>query len=937
MDLKEIEVKWQKKWQEAGIFEPKPDGREKFMVCCPYPYVNGIGHMGHMLTSMRVEATARFRRMQGFNVLYAQGFHATGQPIVAAAKRVAEGEKKQIEILKSMGVSDVGPFSDPEHWIAFFPELWKDDFQKLGYSIDWRRSFITTSLNKPYDSFVRWQFLKLKEKGLVEKGTHPVIFCPKCGFPIGDHDRAEGEGVNPEEVVLLKFELDGAKLPAMTYRPETMYGVTNLWINPAGKYARAMVNGEQWIVSEEMVSDLEGQGFGVQVEKNLSGKELIGKFVVNPSNGARAIILPAEFVDTSVGSGIVMSVPAHAPFDYIAVRDLRQNKGVLKEYGIREDEVEFDFVSVIKLEGYGEFPAAEIVEREKIRSQKDTEKLDKATDEIYKKEFHSGVLKISGHEGKKVFEAKEEIISFFEGKGIALRYYIIPQKVVCRCLTTATIKLVKDQWFLRYKDKTWKKIAHECVDEMKAYPDDLKKNFHYTIDWLNDWACTRDRRTSLGTTLPFDETQVIESLSDSTIYMAYYTISHILQEGKLRADKPYTESFFDHVFYGRGDAEKIAAENKVDPKLVEGLRKEFSYWYKNGFQLRSSGKDLVQNHLTFCIFNHTAVFPKSNWPEGIAVNGYVMLNGEKMSKSKGNTVYMKDAVRDYPADVLRFLASYAGDTGMEDANIELREAKAIELKLWGWYNFAIENYGKGNSKRSAIDDWFEMEIDNCARLAEKHYSAGNTKSALQAGFFNLGNLFKWYRKRSVELNKEAVDRYIETQTKLLAPITPHICEEIWSLIGKPGFVTNASWPAAKISYSTELEKSEKILSGLLDDIRAVLELSRLEKPQKIKIVVPEGWKYGLSEMVSEKLKETRNLGDLIKASMEIEESKRNAKSVQKYLQRVFKSGMNDFLLGEKEYVRESGPFLEKEFGCPVEFTDEQIKDSWPGKFGIVVE
>jgi len=937
MELKSIEGKWQKNWQDAKIFEAVPDNREKFMVCCPYPYVNGVGHLGHLLTSMRVEAMARFRRMQGYNVLYAQGFHATGQPIVAAAKRVAEGESKQIEILKSMGVTDIEPFKDPLHWISFFPEVWKNDFEKLGYSIDWRRSFITTRLNKPYDSFVRWQFLKLKEKGLVEKGTHPVIFCSKCGFPIGDHDRADGEGVNPEEVVLLKFDLDGIKLPAMTYRPETMYGVTNLWLNPNGNYVRAKVGSEEWIISKEMISPLIDQNFEVSVVKEISGKDLIGRFVSNPVNNTKVIILPADFVDTKIGSGVVMSVPAHAPFDYIAVRDLRQDKKRLEEFAIGEKDVNFQFLSLIKVEGYGEFPAMELVEREKIGSQKEEEKLEKATEEIYKKEFHSGVLKIKGLEGRKVSEVKDDVIDEFVGKEIALRYYIIPQKVVCRCLTTATIKIVRDQWFLKYKDKQWKKLAHECVDQMKAYPEDIRKNFHYTIDWLNDWACTRDKRTSLGTLLPFDETQIIESLSDSTIYMSYYTISHMLQQGTLRGAKSYTESFFDYIFFGKGDKKNIAGENNVEESFLETARREFIYWYKNGFQLRNSGKDLIQNHLTFCIFNHTAVFPKENWPSGISVNGYVMLNGEKMSKSKGNTVYMKDAVRDYPVDVLRFLAAYAGDTGIEDANIELREAKAIESKLLSWHSFATECYGKGINEKRPIDEWFEMMIDKTIEAATRDYENANTKSALQSGFFNLGNIFKWYRKRAVDFNKETLKRYIEVQTKLLAPITPHLCEEIWSTIGNGGFISQAKWPVAEKAYNQELDIGERIIENLYADMKAVVELSKLEKPRQIKIVVPEAWKYELSEMLGEKLKETRNIGELMKTAMSLEESRKNGKLVQKYLMKVTKSGMAEYVIAEQKFVEAALPFFEKEFGCRVELTNEPLKEAWPGKFGIVVE
>ncbi|RLE46349.1 leucine--tRNA ligase, partial [Candidatus Woesearchaeota archaeon] len=96
VDFKKIAVKWQRKWRAAKLFEADADSRPKFFVTFPYPYVNAYAHIGHLYTIMRVEAFARFKRMQGFNVLFPQAFHATGSPIFAAARRVKEGEEKQV-------------------------------------------------------------------------------------------------------------------------------------------------------------------------------------------------------------------------------------------------------------------------------------------------------------------------------------------------------------------------------------------------------------------------------------------------------------------------------------------------------------------------------------------------------------------------------------------------------------------------------------------------------------------------------------------------------------------------------------------------------------------------------------------------------------------------------------------------------------------------
>lgn len=944
MDFKKIEDKWKKRWEESKIFEANPLNKKKFFINIAYPYINGYGHLGHMFTFLRGDIIARYKRMHGYNVLFPQGFHATGQPIVAAAKRIKENEKVQMNILKDMGFKDeeIKKFSKIETWLEIFPNAWISDLKNLGFSIDWRRTFITTYLNKPYDCFIRWHFKKLKDLGYIKKDEHPVVYCEKCNFPIGDHDRVEGEGIVPEEVILLKFKLKNEDiiLLTMTYRPETIYGVTNLWINPNGKYVKIKVKKnfeEVWIVAKDILENLKNQNFKIEILREFDGKNLIKKKVINLVNNKELVILPSEFVNLKIGTGIVMSVPAHAPFDYIAIKELRENKKLIELYKLDEDELNFEFISLIELPGYGEFPAVELVEKLKIKSTKEKEKLEKATEEIYKKEFHSGIIKINPFKGKKVREVKKELIERFIKDGIGIRYYILPEKVICRCLNEGKIKIVKDQWFLNYNNKNWKEKAHKCIEKMKFYPNTIKDNFHYTIDWLNDWACTRDKKTSLGTSLPFDENQVIESLSDSTIYMSYYTIAHYLQEGKLKSDKILNDNFFDYIFLGIGNKKEIAKENRFNIEILEKMREEFLYWYSNGFEIRNSGKDLIQNHLTFCIFNHVAIFPEVNWPSGFSVNGHVLLNGEKMSKSKGNVIFMKDAIKNYSVDVLRFLVAYAGDSGLDDANIELKESYIIEKKLKNFYQFAISNYNKGIDKYRRIDSWFESVLNRTLKEIEDAYENLNTKSVLQIGFFELQNYFKWYKKRAIEFNKKIINKFIEIQLKILAPITPFICEEIWEKIGKKDFISLSNWPKVEEDkINNKVEKLEKIISNLLKDIEIVIRLSKLEKLERIKIILPEKWKYDMFFELERKIRSTRNFSELMKIAMKFEEGKKKSKEVQKIIKKFLDGSLGLFDLDEKEAIQESKEFLEKEFNCKIEISEVQEKESWPGKFGIIV-
>ena len=117
---------------------------------------------------------------------------------------------------------------------------------------------------------------------------------------------------------------------------------------------------------------------------------------------------------------------------------------------------------------------------------------------------------------------------------------------------------------------------------------------------------------------------------------------------------------------------------------AEALRHEFNYFYP--FDIRSSGKDLVPNHLTFCVYNHAALFPEKRWPRSIRTNGHLMLNGKKMSKSKGISLTLRQGIDKFGADATRLALADAGD-GVEDANFDEKTANANILRvhtLLGW-------------------------------------------------------------------------------------------------------------------------------------------------------------------------------------------------------------------------------------------------------------
>jgi leucyl-tRNA synthetase len=444
MDTHAIESKWQKIWQEQKAFQPevKP-GQKKFLCTFPYPYVNGLPHVGHMFSQMRVEAFARYKRMTGYNVLFPQGWHCTGSPIVNAAKRVAEGDDKQIQILKDLGVTDqeMREFAHPEHWIKYFVPGYKAGVQSLGMSIDWRREFITTSLNPRYDKFIRWQLQKLKEKGYVQLGKKPVVWCPKEHAPVSDHSRLSGEGETPQEYVLILFKLQDSEdyVAVATLRPETIDGITNIWVNPNIEYVRVKVDDEHWIVSKECAEKLREQEHTVTVVEPVAGKSLIGKQAKGPADQT-VPLLPASFPKSDKGSGIVMSVPSDAPDDYIALRDLQRNEKLIEQYKLHVKDIKP--VPIIDAGDLGHLAAVKVVEDMKINNQNERDKLDQAKKIVYKKGYYEGIMLTGDYQGEKVETAKEQIKQSLLITKQAHLFYELTGPVVCRCLTPAIVKIV---------------------------------------------------------------------------------------------------------------------------------------------------------------------------------------------------------------------------------------------------------------------------------------------------------------------------------------------------------------------------------------------------------------------------------------------------------------------------------------------------------------
>ena len=736
-DFSAIEQKWQKKWDEAKVFEAKDNTDvPKFYGLVEFPYPSGAGmHVGHIKAYSGLEVISRKRRMQGYNVLFPIGFDAYGLPTENYAIKTGIHPRK---------VTDKNI------------EKFTSQLRRVGFSFDWSRVIDTTE--EDYYKWTQYIFLKLFENGLAFRDTALVNYCPTCKVVLSNEDSQGGkcdichsdviqkskdvwylriteyadkllgglEGVDylpqiKQQQVNWIGKSTGAfvnfgiadsdeTLRIYTTRPDTLFGVTFMVIAPEhpliDKMAERISNMDAVVAyRNECAKKTEFER--TQLVKDKTGVRLEGLCGVNPVTGKQIPIYIADYVMMGYGTGAIMAVPAHDERDY----------AFAKKFGI-------DIVEVIK--GGNIEEAAYTGDGEMVNS-----------------DF------LNGYDNKK--DSIARMIEHLKEQGIGelgvqykmkdwafnrQRYWGEPIPIV-HCPTCGMVPVPYDQLPLRLPE-----VSEFAPGEGGESP--LAKIESYV-------NCTCPKCGGAARR----ETDTMPQWAGSSWYFLRYIDPH--NEGAL------------------ADMDKLKYWLPVD-------------WYNGGMEH-------VTRHMIYSRFWHRFLYDIGEVPcaEPYAkrtAQGLILgPDGEKMSKSKGNVVDPNEVVDVYGADVLRTYILFMGDYGSA--------APWSENGVKGCKRFLDRFADVADMiKDGASPEKLERSIHKTIKKVTLDLEEMKFNTAIAAMMGLLNEIF--------EVGSIGKDDY-GMLVRLLCPIAPHLCEELWEMLGGKGLCSLAAWPEYDESKTVDNE------------------------------------------------------------------------------------------------------------------------------------
>ena len=731
-DFKKIEDKWQKIWTENDQYKTDTTDSSKpnYYTLEMFPYPSGNIHMGHVRNYSIGDVVARFKKMEGYNVLHPMGWDSFGLPAENAAIK--------------HGVH-------PHKWTMANIEDMKAQLKLLGLSYDWEREVATST--PEYYRFTQEIFLKFLEAGLAYKKKSFVNWCPSCETVLANEQVVGGQCERCDAVVVkkdleqwyfkttafaeellndldtldgwpekvktmqrnwigksngaeLRFDIEGTdkSMTVYTTRPDTTYGVTFMVLAPESELVQELVAGTEY--EADVNAFVQKMHTKTEIERTSSDAEkegmFIGKYVINPVNGNKIPVWIANYVLADYGTGAIMAVPAHDDRD----------KEFAQKYNL-------DIIPVI----------------------------DEDNKMINSEEFN-------GMDASKAFDG-------------------IVEKLAKENRGKKTVNYRLRDWLLSRQRYWGCPIPVVYCDDCGIVPVDKK---------------------DLPVLLPTDVEFTGKGESPLTTSKEFATTACPCCGKEARREVDTMDTFVDSSWYF---LRYIDPKNTEEPFSKEMVNKWMPVdQYIGGVE--HAIMHLLYSRFFVKAFKSMGMLDFDEPFKNLLTQGMVLMDGSKMSKSKGNTVSPIEIINKYGADTARLFVLFAAPPE--------RDLDWSEQGVEGCFRFLNRVYrlvdelaevAKSNAEVKAVtkeDKAMRLVIHSTLKKVTADLSEKFGFNTAIAALMELIN--EMYKYKELDTRNDGIIREgIETIITILAPFTPHIGEELWTMIGKEGSVFNISWPS----------------------------------------------------------------------------------------------------------------------------------------------
>ncbi|MFX1295900.1 MAG: leucine--tRNA ligase [Promethearchaeota archaeon] len=862
-DPAKVEKKWQKKWAEEKIFEVEVDtSKEKYYCLEMYPYPSATLHMGHLRNYSIGDCFARYKRMQGYNVIYPMGYDSFGLP--------AENAAIQHNI-------------DPEQWTNDNISKIKNQQKQIGLSYDWRREIY--SHDEDYYKWNQWFFLKVFEKGLAYRDNSYVNWCPSCNTVLANEQVINGKCWRcsstvtqkfleqwffkirnyadellykldvidwPERVKIMQrnwigrsegteieFEIIDTKekIRIFTTRADTLYGCTFMVFAPEHPLVKKWVANTDYEhpfkeFYEDVLKEEKFQRISVTAEKK---GMFIGKYAINPINNNKIPVYVGNFVVYEYGAGAIMAVPAHDQRDF----EFAKKFNIPIRVVIQPFDYELNSEKMIRAyEGDGYL----------INS-----------DEFNQLENRMAIKEIS----KKLEEKKKgkEIINY------KLRDWLISRQ---RYWGTP-IPII-------YCDKCGV-VPVPFEDLPVKLPKDIKftgsGNPLETSEKFVNCKCPKCKGNARR------ETDTMDTFVDSSWY--FFRFCDPKNTNKIF--NPKIIDYFMPVDQYIGGIEHAIMHLLYARFFTKILRDLGLYKHDEPF-LRLLTQGMVNKEHPYCQNCHKFLY-HGEFEEGKCKEcgkSYEMKSA-KMSKSLGNVVDPNVLINKYGADTSRFfiLSSANPDKGIEWSDSGVQNSWNFTNRI---YNLLLEKPSDFRTNETIEEQFILFHLHKTIQDVTNNIENLQFRDAAN----NLIQFTEKVRSYGNQLvRKEIFEECIEKILLMLGPFIPHLCEEIWERRGHTNFISLEKWPTYDKRYITPMiEYKWNLLQNLISDINSILKVIKLPKITKIQLIVFHNWKNKLFNVIAKEFEKGTERTELMKRIMQTD-LRQHGKQVNIIINKILKS------------------------------------------------